>query len=71
MAIIRTLKPYCNKNIVQERETTKPVFFDGREVVEIDATETTADKNFMGIRFKGSNEFYWIMSFRLDWRAYL
>lgn len=38
---------------------------DGRELAEVDFTETTAWSNFCKIRFAGSNEEFWIPSYRL------
>jgi len=66
MTLIRSLEPYKIKNRIITRETKRPVIFEGKEVVEIDLTETTAQKHFCGIRFKGSNEFYWIPHYRLN-----
>jgi len=64
MTIIRRIKPYGKKIITEE--TDKPVFFENKEIAEIDYTETTAYSHFCGIRFKDSNEFYWLPSYRLD-----
>jgi len=39
---------------------------EGKELAEIDYTETTAWSNWCKIRFKGSNEEYFLPSFRLN-----
>ena len=66
MTIIKRLKPYSNKKLIIAEELKKPVFFENKEIAEIDATETTAWSHFIGIRFKESNEFYWIPSHRIN-----
>lgn len=64
MTIITTLKERSRVKIVKSEY--KPIFFDNREIAEIDFTETTAIKEFCKIRFKDSNEFYFIQSYRLN-----
>jgi hypothetical protein len=40
--------------------------FDGRGIAEIDYSETTSWNNFCKIRFEGSNEEFWIPSWRIE-----
>lgn len=47
-------------------ESKKPLFYEGKPLAEVDYTETTAWSNFCKIRFKGSDEYYWIPSYRLE-----
>jgi len=41
------------------------VFYNNKELAEVDYTETTAIMEFCKIRFKGSSQEYWIESFNL------
>lgn len=61
-----TGKPSDKLEIIE----VKPVFYDGKELAEIDLTETTAWTEFCGIRFKNSNEVFFIPHYRLmiEWK---
>ena len=59
------LKPYINKRVVVEKETTKPVFYEGREISKIDYTDTDANRNFVAITFRGDTEAHWIQSHQI------
>lgn len=41
-------------------------WYDGKELAEVDYTETTAWQNFAKIRFKGSNESYFVPDYRIN-----
>ena len=49
--------------------TKKDIFYDGKALAEIDLTETTADKYFCDIRFIGSDEFYCIPLYKLNFEG--
>jgi hypothetical protein len=54
------------KNGQKIKDSGKKIYFEGKELAEVDFTETTAWNNFCRIRFKRSNESYWLPSYRLD-----
>jgi hypothetical protein len=55
---------HATKNNTIE-ETKEDVIYDSKGLAEIDYTETTSMCNFCKIRFKYSNEEFWLPSFRL------